>query len=205
MSQESNNPAERRKAAKFGFFMLRGALYVGNALTVGLLCFAAQILFYMLCLLTAIALFILVAIVLPATFVIIGFLIECAELALFGIIVALIAWGVMLACAASANRGQRDPFGIDSCIENSIKPVGEYIMRPWEYVNQKIGTIGTENNQDQDNVNADTKKNGDNINLEAGPINDDGVASKIEDANQNNNKNDLKMSNNTKETINDEK
>lgn len=202
MSQESNNPAERRKAAKFGFFMLRGALYVGNALTVGLLCFVAQILFYMLCLLAAIALFILAAIVLPATFVIIGFLIECAELALFGIIVALIAWGVMLACAASANRGQRDPFGIDSCIENSIKPVGEYIMRPWEYVNQKIGTIGTENNQDQDNVNADTKKNGDNINLEAEPINNSKFNNQLNPTNQNNVQGTPGMSNgNTDKTV----
>ncbi len=205
MSQESKNPAERSQSAKFCFFMLRGALYVGNALTVGLLCFVAQILFYMLCLLAAIALFILAAIVLPAALVIIGFLIECAELALIGIIVALVVWGSMLACAASANRGQRDPFGIDSCVENSIKPVGEYIMRPWEYVNQKIGTIGTENNQDQDDVNANTEKNGNNIDLKAGPMNNDEFANKLKQTNQNKDKNDLKMSNKTEETINDKK
>ena len=78
-------------------------------------------------------------------------------------------------------------------------------MRPWEYVNQKIGTIGTDNNQDQDNVNANTEKNGNDINLKAWPISDDGVASKIEDASQNKNKNDLNMPNNTKETINGQK
>ena len=205
LSQKSNKPVERSKTAKFGFVMLRGALYVGNALTVGLLCLAVRILFYMLCFLAAIALFILVVIVLPAAFVIIGFLTESPGLALIGIIVALVAWSVMLVCAAFANRGQRDPFGIDSCIENIIEPGGEYIMRPWTYVNKKIDTIGTDNNQDQDNVNANTEKNGDNINLEVEPMNNNEFDNKIANTGQTKDKSNLKTSDADKKAIDNSK